>query len=386
MNKKKLFLKLSIIVGGVLSAFLLSSCFTSISIASCMKSCKKSCNSNDYDYSDISGHEYGIYYTLSADGESYFVSEVGYSETSVKIPENYQGKPVTGIKSGAFTHYVYGSGCSGGYDIGMSFNSLTLPKTVKVIEYGVFDYSDGNYHGGYRGRCDKLIFEGTVEDWVSIKFGSSPFDENTEFYIDGKSVTDLVIPESVTRISAGAFAWYAGLKSVTFHENVAVIGEGAFKGCRNLQEITFPCKDLTVCSQAFFGCNGLKSVSFTGEKLVLEDEAFSECYSLSDVNWNTVNISIIPSFAFSECFKMETFVIPKSVEVIRDNAFAGCNISEVYNLSQLDVVKGSSSNGGVAFNAVTVHTSPEEEPPAKEDQPGSENPPADENPPAEDAV
>ncbi len=374
MNKKKLFLKLSIIVGGVLSAFLLSSCFTSISIASCMKSCRQSCSSNDYDYSDISGHEYGIYYTLSEDGESYLVSEVGYGETSVKIPETYQGKPVTGIKYGAFTHYQSGSGCSGGYDIGMSLNSLTLPKTVKVIEYGVFDYSDGSYHGGYRGRCDKLIFEGTVEDWLSIKFGSSPFNEDTEFYIDGKSATDLVIPESVTRISAGAFASYAGLKSVTLHENVAVIEEGAFAYCRNLKDITFPCKDLTVCRQAFFGCNGLKSVSFTGEKLVLEDEAFAECSSLVDVNWNTVNISIIPSFAFSNCMKIETFVIPKSVEVIRDNAFTGCNIAEVYNLSQLDVVKGSSSNGGVAFNAVTVHTSLEEEPPAEE------------NPPVQDAV
>jgi len=356
MNKKSLFIKLFILIAVVSSAFVLSSCFsTGIFVASCSKACN-SCSYDD-DGNDISGNEYGIYYTLSEDGGSYLVSEIGYMETTVKIPETYQGRPVTGIKSGAFTHYVYGSGCSGGHDMGLSLTSLTLPKTIKVIENGVFNYSEGYYYSNVGGRCDKLIFEGTLEDWFSIEFGSSPFDENTDFYMDGKLITAIEVPESVTRISARAFAWFAGLKSVTLHENVAVIEEGAFKFCRNLEEITFPCKDLTLCRQAFFGCGNLKSVSFTGEKLVLEDEAFSECRSLIEVNWNAVDISIIPSFAFANCTNLETFVIPKSVKVIREHAFDGCYVAEIYNLSQLDVVKGSSANGGVAFNAVAVHSS-----------------------------
>ena len=102
MNKKKLFLKLLIIVVGISSTFLLSSCFPAIGLVSCGRNCKESCKSND-DF--IDGNEYGIYYTLSADGDSYFVSEVGYKEYNVKIPESYNGKPVTGIMSGAFTHY-----------------------------------------------------------------------------------------------------------------------------------------------------------------------------------------------------------------------------------------------------------------------------------------
>lgn len=355
MNKKKLFLKLLIIVVGISAVFLLSSCFTTaIGFMSCKKSWE-SCRSNNSD--KVDGNEYGIYYTLSDDGASYYVSEVGYNETSVVIPETYEGKPVVGIRRGAFTHIRYGSGCSGSYYFGNNFTSLTLPKTIRDIEPNVF-YGDGNgyYYNG--ASCAKVNFEGTLEDWFDIKFGSSPLYGDTVFYIGGKIVTDVVVPESVTKIGENAFAYYKGLKSVTFHENVAIIESNAFYGCENLEELNFPCKDLTVWENAFSVCSNIKTVNFTGEKIVLGRGAFNSCTGLQEVNWNTVSITAIPEYAFSGCTALKTFVIPSSVAVIRENAFSGCyGLEEVYNLSELNVVAGSNAHGGVAYYAGVVHTS-----------------------------
>lgn len=359
MNKKSLIIKFLVIVAVISGAFVLSSCFTStIGIISCKRSCQESCKSSTED--NISGHEYGVYYELSADGESYLVSEVGYSETSVIIPESYEGKPVTGIKRGAFSHDVYGSGCSGTWSTGMHLSSLTLPSTIKTIEEGAFE-SGNDYCGGGLGTCNKLIFKGTLEDWFGIDFGSYPLANCSEFYINGAKVTDLVIPETVTKINKYAFAYYEGLKSVTLHEKITVIEDGAFCRCACLEKISFPCTDLTVGSSAFEWCEQLKKVTFAGEKVVLKDGVFSYCQYLEDVAWNTVNITVIPERAFSNCISLESFVIPASVTEIGFNAFMGCdNLSEVYNFSKLNIVAGADTHGGVAKHAGVVHTAEED--------------------------
>ena len=359
MNKKSLIINVLLIVAVISSAFVLSSCFTStIGIISCKRSCQESCNSSEI---AVSGHEYGIYYTLDDSGEFYWVSEVGYKETEVKIPETYEGYPVMGIKHRAFEHYRQTGSCGGGYYFGMHLSSLTLPKTIKVIDIGVFGGGlDHNYHTEV-ATCDKLIYEGTIGDWCDIEFRSNPFYDGTKLYIDGELLTDLVIPEEVTKINKYAFAYYGGLKSVTLHEKIAMIEEGAFLNCTGLEEISFLCKNLTGGGAAFADCEQLKKVTFMGENLVLEDGVFYSCESLEEVEWNAVNIAVIPEAAFSYCNGLKSFVIPASVAEIDFNAFKGCyNLVEVYNLSKLNIVAGSTTHGGVAQYAGIVHTAEED--------------------------
>lgn len=358
MNKKSLIIKFLVLVAVISSAFVLSSCFTTIGLVSCKRSCQESCNSSEI---AVSGHEYGIYYTLDDSGEFYWVSEVGYKETEVKIPETYEGYPVMGIKHRAFEHYRQTGSCGGGYYFGMHLSSLTLPKTIKVIDIGVFGGGlDHNYHTEV-ATCDKLIYEGTIGDWCDIEFRSNPFYDGTKLYIDGELLTDLVIPETVTKINKYAFAYYGGLKSVTLHEKIAMIEEGAFLNCTGLEEISFPCKNLTVGGAAFADCEQLKKVTFMGENLVLEDGVFYSCESLEEVEWNAVNIAVIPEAAFSYCNGLKSFVIPASVAEIDFNAFKGCyNLVEVYNLSKLNIVAGSTTHGGVAQYAGIVHTAEED--------------------------
>ena len=134
--------------------------------------------------------------------------------TSITIPYS-----VTSISDCAFF------GCSG-------LTSVTIPNSVTSIGYDAFD--------GCSGLTKVIVPD--IAAWCKITFGSdnaNPLycakhiysDENTE-------ITDLVIPNSVTRIGSSAFSGCIGLTSVTIPNSVTSIGNYAFEYCSGLKEIT----------------------------------------------------------------------------------------------------------------------------------------------------
>ena len=50
-----------------------------------------------------------------------------------------------------------------------------------------------------------------------------------EYYVGGKALENLVIPQDVTRIRKEAFNHGHNIKKVTFHENIEYIDENAFQ-------------------------------------------------------------------------------------------------------------------------------------------------------------
>ena len=136
------------------------------------------------------------------------------SLTSVTIPEG-----VTSIGAGAF------EGCT-------SLSSITIPDSVTDV-YNAFR--------GCRGLADEdgwIIIRGILFDY----FGS---DEN------------VIIPDGVTSIGAGAFFDCRSLKSITIPEGVTSIGAGAFFCCHSLESITIPESLTSIEYEAFEGCDSL---------------------------------------------------------------------------------------------------------------------------------
>ena len=59
-------------------------------------------------------------------------------------------------------------------------------------------------------------------------------------HLKDKSLTDIVIPDSVEGIGNNAFKDCSNLKSVVIPDSVTEIGESAFENCSNLESIVIP--------------------------------------------------------------------------------------------------------------------------------------------------
>lgn len=131
-----------------------------------------------------------------------------------------------------------------------------------------------------------------------------------------------VMPESVTEISAHAFADCTRLTSVQVSSNVTEIPDSAFYYCTSLQTVTMP-SVISVGEYAFYYCYNLAQISakpFTA----LGTSCFSACESLQSAALGE-GLQSIPSSAFSGCSVLENIEIPDSVTSLGDSAFEHCS-------------------------------------------------------------
>ena len=86
------------------------------------------------------------------------------------------------------------------------------------------------------------------------------------------------------------------------------------------------------------------------------DVVFYTCTSLTSIEIPS-SVTNIGVGAFVSCSSLTSITIPNSVKSIRDSAFYDCyRLVEVYNLSSLNITKGSSDNGYVGMYALDVYT------------------------------
>ena len=151
------------------------------------------------------------------------------------------GNSVTTIEFAAFGN------CS-------SLTSITIPDSVTTIGGCAFD------------SCSSLtsVYITDIAKWCAIEFphymtnGCTPLIYAHNLYLNGKLVTDLVIPDGVTSIGESAFAYCTCLTSVTIPSSVTEIGAGTFYKCSNLTSVY--CKAIVPPSGAYFG-NGSTTFS-----------------------------------------------------------------------------------------------------------------------------
>ena len=165
------------------------------------------------------------------------------------------------------------------------------------------------------------------------------------------SLSSLVLPDGVTNIGGNAFADCKSLRSVVIPNSVTSIGGGAFGGCKSLHSVVIPDSVTSIGDYAFSGCSALSSVVIPDSVSCIGNRAFSGCTSLSSLVIPD-GVTSVGKYAFYDCTSLSSLVIPDSVTSIGFYAFRGCS-----SLSSLVIPDSVTSIGDEAFGYCTSLTS-----------------------------
>ena len=182
-----------------------------------------------------------------------------------------------------------------------SIKTVKLPAALTDIGWYAFS-----------GCKIESVYVPSVEAWCKITFG--PFTDHAQnsalnpknLYVAGKQVKDVVIPNTVTTIKAGAFMGFEGVNSITVPASVTKIEEKAFVNCKAGKVILSEGLG-TIGENAFSGYTGApltvpasvykvgdyalpQTVAFLGNKPVLGKvhEGSFFLYPQGDNSWSNV--------------------------------------------------------------------------------------------------
>ena len=131
--------------------------------------------------------------------------------------------------------------------------------------------------------------------------------------------------------------------SYVIPDYVTSIGERAFDHCSALRSIVIPDSVTSIGERAFYSCSSLSNIVIPNSVTHIGSIAFNNCSSLSDFVIPD-SVTSIESDAFGYCSSLSNIVIPDSVTNIGEGAFYAC-----HSLSSIVIPASVASIGRDAF-------------------------------------
>ena len=195
---------------------------------------------------------------------------------------------------------------------------------------------------------EEELKEALVDEW-GVKYSK---DGRKLLKAPGELSGTYSVKEGTRIICNSAFWNCRSLSEIVIPSSVTSIGDFAFYGCDSLSEIVIPSSVTSIGDWAFFRCSSLKYISIPKSVVCLNGNPFAywngklECLSPyyiyeDDVLFNKDKSKII-SFRNQN---IKSYVIPSSVTSIGDSAFYGCR-----SLSEIVIPSSVTSIGKGAFS------------------------------------
>lgn len=329
-----------------------------------------SCNSNPSE---------DFEFQLKSDGTYYIKSVLSKNLDSITIPQEYNGKKVTGIDDGAFRD------CSklksviipdGLVELGdnifencSSLENIKLPNTIQKIGNDVFKNCNSlkynvDQNGYYLGNDDNKF--------VALIKG-----------IDN-SVTSFSVNDNCSVICYSALYSFAQLKEITMPYSIKDIGTFAFGNCTALEEFNVPNYVTEFSILWFQRCDSLKKITISANvKTVYIPNYTFYCKNLSEYEVYSTNsnfsakngvlyskdlstllsypagkteshfsipsyVECLATYAFNDCNALTSLSIGRNVRTLRSSAVINCDNLHVLNYSgtKADWIDLDNANSG----------------------------------------
>ena len=124
--------------------------------------------------------------------------------------------------------------------------------------------------------------------------------------------TSYTVPESVSKIEGGAFAYSQNLKKVSMSNKVTVMGSSAFYECRNLEEVRLSSNLQGLDSWTFGNCQGLKSMTIPQSVTYLGSNLFSGCKLETLCIMGIIDSRYITKYLFDDMDTSPNVFVPAS--------------------------------------------------------------------------
>lgn len=156
---------------------------------------------------------------------------------------------------------------------------LILSCTFAKAEEQEYDFSDD--------KTGMVIYYNVTSDEppLTIAVANRDFDYNS---YKGK----ITVPEkvfkggglyAVTSVWENAFAYCDSLSEVILPESITVLDDGSFVGCKRLKSVVLPDKLTKIGNAAFYGCSSIETLTISDNVKTLGDNAFNGCSSLKNL-------------------------------------------------------------------------------------------------------
>ena len=145
-------------------------------------------------------------------------------------------------------------------------------------------------------RTEEELNEAFVDEW-GVKYSK---DGRKLLEAPGELSGAYSVKEGTRIICDSAFSFCSSLSEIVIPSSVTSIGDSAFSSCYSLSEIVIPSSVTSIGDEAFYDCDSLSEIVIPSSVTSIGDKAFYDCDSLSEI------------------------VIPSSVTCIGDSAFSSC--------------------------------------------------------------
>lgn len=212
-------------------------------------------------------------------------------------------------------------------------------ETRLVCKFNVTDTNNGVpiMHISAIPQFSKIEIDGVIQPNIitSYQFNTTGehvvkytmIDNTTiglETFYECRSLTSVIIPDTVTSIEEGAFHDCSNLTSVEFSNSITEISRSVFNGCYKLASFTIPESVTVIRRYAFSQCSQLRTIIIPNSVTDIEEGVFNGCSNLTSVTIGS-SVTTIGTETFQQCSSLESIIsLPMNAPQVYYKTFFFC--------------------------------------------------------------